>query len=99
MKRCVKQNKCLLWECLFKKKELAVNMSLFPAPKDRTIPTPDWQFRLKRMEVWPGSLDVLLDLQNVMYFTGEALLGKLKRSKWFSVVCTKQSILHVAEHQ
>lgn len=38
----------------FKKKELAVNMSLFPAPKDRTIPTPDWQFRLKRMEVWPG---------------------------------------------
>lgn len=43
--------------------------------------------------------DVLLDLQNVMYFTGEALLGKLKRSKWFNVVCTKQSILHVAEHQ
>lgn len=42
-------------------------MSLFPAPRDQTIPIPDWQFRSKRMQVWPGSLGVLFDLQDVMY--------------------------------
>lgn len=64
-----------------KQKELAVNMSLFPAPKGRTIPTPDSQFRLKRMQVWPGTLGVLLDLQNTRYLHTEAFLGKLRGAK------------------
>lgn len=59
-----------------KKRELAVTISLFPAPKERTIPTPDWQFRSKKMEVWPGSLGVLLDLQNVMYLHWWGFAGK-----------------------
>lgn len=62
--------KCDFGRVFFKKKRKKnwlYNMSLFPAPKDRTIPTPDWQFRSKRTEVWPGSLGVLLVLQNVIY--------------------------------
>jgi len=69
MRRYVKMKRKMWFgeNLIFKKKNWLCNMSLFPAPKDRTIPTPDWQFRSKRMQVRPGSLGVLLDLQNVMY--------------------------------
>lgn len=77
MRRCVKPKKVFIVRIVyFIKSELAVNMSLFPAPRDRTIPTPDWQFRSKKMEVWPGSLGVLLDLQNVMYLHWWSFAGK-----------------------
>lgn len=58
-------------------------MSLFPAPKDRTIPTQDWQFRSKRMQVWPGSLGVSLDLQNVMYLHEQGFAWDAKEVQRF----------------
>lgn len=81
MKRSVKGKNVYCENCLLKKKELTVNMSLFPAPKDQTIPTPDWPFRSKRMQVWLGSLCVLLDSQNVMYLLWCGFAGKAEEAQ------------------